>query len=194
MGRIALLPGIFFAIGVLACGNTASPAAPGGGDNGIPPIGVEGDGGAGGAGLGGGGGGGGSGGSGGSGGMTREGACENPTDEDALASATNPPNQNARQVSAFCGTVTCSDRLGQGEATFTQCVTDCTRDNIQNLSQPCASCYGALAWCANLLCNTACANAPCNRDSCIECTQGADYEACLANLEVCAGRPSLDCE
>jgi hypothetical protein len=190
MQRIALLMGILVANGLLACNSTSAPAAPGGGDDRIPPIGSEGDGGSGGLGPGGSGGGG----QGGVGGAGGNGACESPADEESLASVTNPPTQNARQVSAFCGTVTCSDRLGQGQATFTQCASSCVEDSIPDLSEGCAACYGALAWCAQLLCNTACANAPCNEDSCINCTGAADYQACLAALDACTGRPSLDCE
>ena len=196
------------AFGLGAC-SEAVPAAPGGGGTGgmiIPPPptggsggsggggGVAGNGGAGGvggvggvAGNAGAAGDGGEGGDGGvGGGIVVEGACDNETDLPALA-ALLP--SNGRQVAAECGAVTCSRFIGQGEALFTECATDCVQDNVASLSTECSSCYADLAWSARALCNTPCANNSC-APTCLTCGNYADW---LQELDRCAGRMSLDC-
>lgn len=192
------------AVGLSGCSDEATPAAPGGG--GVrPPIGTGGTGGGagtggtagsggsagsgGGAGSAGGGGSGGeagSGGIGGTGGSPSLGACDNPADLMVLASLTDP--SEARRISADCGIAGCSAIVD--EALFIECATSCVEDRIAGLSTACATCYGELAWCAGVNCNTACAANPCG--ICLTCDAGA-YTQCLEDLNACAGRLPPEC-
>jgi hypothetical protein len=99
---------------------------------------------------------------------------------------------NLRWQAAFCGTP-CE---GLGHDPFVDCVNRCLETQAPGLSSECTSCYGELAWCAGLFCNTWCANTTlnactpeCTADS-VRCT---DYSTCLTELNQCAGRDSLDC-
>jgi len=189
MNRPSLLTGlaILLALAIGGCNDETPPAAPCCRGEVVPPV-VGSGGTGGGGGIGGAGGEAGEGGRGGAGGLRD--ACNNASDLAALAGL--EPN-NARQVSASCGTVDCSNELGQGQAVFTECVTGCVENKVPDLSPECATCYGDLAWCAGLLCNTSCANLSCGT-GCLMCTQGTfDYQQCLVRLSLCAGRESIDC-
>ncbi len=192
MRGIRLVAAVSCSLGLLACEDSTVPAAPGGDGDWFPPPVIEGDGGTAGVGPGGQGG---LGGRGGTAGTPRRGACDDREDEAALASLTNPPTENARGISATCAVVSCSDELGQGQANFLECMTTrCLDTRLPGVSPACTSCYAALGWCAQLLCNTFCANTPCS-DSCLDCAGGgADYQRCLAALDLCTGRPSVDCD
>ena len=194
-------------LGLFGCTDPV-PSAPGGGPGTggiiiLPPTGGSGGSGAGGmagmaghggqsgaggtAGGGGQSGAGGAAGGGGAGGIGMiEGACNN--DADLMALAALLP-ENGRGVAAGCGTVNCALVLGQGEALFKECATDCMEENVSGLSTECASCYADLAWSARLLCNTPCANSSC-APTCLTC---GSYDDWLRTLDRCAGRMSLDC-
>lgn len=192
---------ILIAAGLTACNDPQTPAAPGGGGTGgtfFPPntggsggTGTGGTGGAGGSGAtggsaGNGGGNGGMGGIGGVGGIGTLDACNNPDDLMALASLGDP--SEARRVSATCGTTECS-----GVVDETVCVsraTICVGNRIPGLSLECSTCYGELAWCAGLFCNTECASNPC--EGCLTCGQGS-YLQCLEDLSACAGALPPEC-
>jgi hypothetical protein len=185
-------------VGLSACNDEGTPAAPGGG--GIrPPIGTGGSGGGSGnggsAGTGGGSGTGGSAGTGGeagsggtagAGGTASLGACDNPADLMVLANLADP--SEARRISGTCGTAGCSGIVD--EALFIECATTCVEDGVAGLSTACAACYGELAWCAGIICNTACAANPC--EGCLTCGAGA-YAQCLQELNACAGRLPPEC-
>ncbi|MDH3729096.1 MAG: hypothetical protein OER77_16315, partial [Myxococcales bacterium] len=147
---------------VAACGD-AAPAAPGtGGTNGTgatPGTGATGGtGGVGGSGgVGGMSGAGGMAGSGGMGGAISTDACNNDPDDLEVIQMTAP---NLRYQAASCGAATCSSEI-VNRAAFVDCVGSCVQQNAQpsgQLSVDCANCYGELAWCAGLLCNTLCAD------------------------------------
>jgi len=112
------------------------------------------------------------------------GACDNQDDVDALA-LLQP--SNARQVAANRGLVSCSHLVAL-PAEFVNCVTGWVEQDVPGLSSECAACYGDLAWCS-LGCLTACNVNSCT-PLCLTCT---DYDVCLAELDQCAGRRSLDC-
>lgn len=208
MMRIAL--GLLLSLTLVACDESNTPAAPGGGTGGSlgPPVpgsggssgmgglgGTAGGGGVGGAGDGGAGGdstgsggiAGGAGMDGGGGGIAiGDGACDNVDDLEVLADL-RPTN--ARTVAASCG-VACQDSLV--EAVYVACVALCVRDTAIGLSNECSTCYGDLAWCSGLACNELCDDDSCDTP-CLDCSDGADYGACLATLNLCAGRNSTDC-
>ena len=139
---------------------------------------------AGGGGTAGSGGAGGNGGVGGAGGIAPMGACNNVSDVDALAALVP---SNARQVAANCGLATCSNLLVD-QVAFTTCVNECVEGAVSGLSLDCSTCYGELAWCS-LGCLT-----PCESNSCSAlCLTCVGYSECVAALDACAGRMSIDC-
>ena len=113
------------------------------------------------------------------------GACDNAGDLSAL-SLLQP--SNARQIAADCATRSCSQFEGN-QAPFTTCVDACVEQAVTGLSLECAECYGDLAWCSGVLCNGRCATNACT-PTCLTC---AGYDTCVAALDQCAGRMSLDC-
>lgn len=188
------------ALGVGACAEDGPPPAPGGGGSGLIPGGGPGSGGSGGSGFGGnagragsggvsgasGVGGAGLGGNGGAGGVEAPGACENEDDLMALAALGDP--SEARRASATCGTTVCSGSVSQS-----QCVEDattCLTGRIDGISEPCATCYADLAWCAGLLCNPLCSLNPCG--DCLTCG-GGSYAQCLETLSACTGPLPAEC-
>jgi hypothetical protein len=139
-------------------------------------------------------------GAGGMGGTIGPNACSSDPGDLEVIQMTTP---NLRYQAAFCGTIDCSDRL-PNKAPFIDCVSLCVQRKAQptdQLSSNCANCYGELAWCAGLLCNTLCANttpvpAICGNLACLGGLSGgecANYSTCLEELNQCAGRDSLDC-
>jgi len=112
------------------------------------------------------------------------GACIN---QDDLAALADLQPSNAREVAADCG-IECTDLIAFEQA-FTTCASDCVERMVTGLSSGCATCYGELAWCSRLLCLTPCASASC-LPVCQDCN---GYDLCLAELEACTGRVSVDC-
>lgn len=121
-------------------------------------------------------------------------ACINPDDLEVIEDT----EQNLRWHAARCATERCSPLEGQPQQ-FVDCVTRCVQSRAfpsDQLSDTCGCCYGRLARCAGVSCNTGCANTV---DACTPaCTGevlcgGTDYAACLDVLNDCTGRNSLDC-
>ncbi|MDH3202981.1 MAG: hypothetical protein OEM15_18985 [Myxococcales bacterium] len=200
MNVLRLLSLVTLIASVAACGDGA-PAAPGTGGNtgtGATP-GTGGTGGVGGSGgIGGSGGVGGMSGAGGAGGTTNTDACNNDPGDLEVIQMTTP---NLRYQAARCGAVDCVNQVAN-RAGFVDCVSSCVQQDAQpsdQLSSDCANCYGELAWCAGLSCNTLCAStlvAICGNVACIGGATGLvceDYGDCLNSLSICAGRDSLDC-
>jgi hypothetical protein len=99
---------------------------------------------------------------------------------------------NFRFHAAFCGTL-CQ---GLGHDLFVACVNPCVENRAPGLSSECTSCYGELAWCAGIGCNTWCANqtvSACTPDCTADSARCPNYSTCLTELNQCAGRDSLDC-
>jgi hypothetical protein len=122
------------------------------------------------------------------GGVGGGGTCVNERDLEIIR-MTVP---NLRFDAAFCGTL-CE---GRGHDLFIACVNPCVENRVPRLSLECTNCYGELAWCAGLGCNTWCANttiSACTPDCTADSSRCPDYSACLTELNQCAGRDSLDC-
>ncbi|HSN84732.1 MAG TPA: hypothetical protein VLS88_19280 [Polyangiales bacterium] len=181
---------------VYACADEAPPPPPMGGTNG--GGGFAGSGGSGGSG--GTGGSGGSGGSGGNGGAAGSGgtggtggvggtggpsgACDNPSDIEALSSSLINP----RAISATCAVTACLP-FDTRQDEFTACVTDCVTEDIAGLSPECAGCYADLEWCiGDELVWTSCASSPCESQCLTPTLQ------CRNELDLCTGRMSTDCD
>jgi hypothetical protein len=149
----------------------------------------------------------GAGGNGGAGGMggagavggTNGNACSSDPADTEVIQMTTP---NLRYWAAWCGTAVCQDKILFKDM-FVACVTSCVQQNAtpsQQLSSECGTCYGELAWCAGINCNTLCSStlmAICTNNACIGGASGVmicgTYGDCLADLSDCAGRDSLDC-
>jgi hypothetical protein len=116
------------------------------------------------------------------------GACDNRGDLEELA-----PLQagEARQLAANCALTQCSSLVGM-ESEFKVCVSECVAAAPSGLSPSCADCYGDMAWCSGLSCNTACANAPCQL-LCLQTCDAGQNPQCISDLSQCAGRISVDC-
>ncbi|MGB5812015.1 MAG: hypothetical protein WBG86_15875, partial [Polyangiales bacterium] len=135
------------------------------------------------------------GGAGGAGGLVGD-RCEDPVDLE-VRQRTAP---NLRYQAAVCATTDCSGETGQRDA-FIACVDSCVRANAtpaNQLSGNCGTCYGELAWCASVECNTLCAANEtniCEDAACIGAggPPCADYGDCLTALNACAGPNTLDC-
>ena len=114
------------------------------------------------------------------------GACINQDDLTALADLWP---SNAREVAADCGIgIECEGSIAS-EENFTTCVSACVERTVTGLSSACATCYGELAWCSNPDCLN-----PCATNSCLPlCENCQGYDLCLAELEACTGRVSVDC-
>ena len=195
LGLVALLTS------VSACADGYVPPPPGGGTGATGGTAASGGTGAAGGAAGNGGNGGSAGttGNGGAGGMSGAGGmggaggfvggdCVNETDLEVIRT-TRP---NYRMHAAVCGTQ--CPRVTRDA--FLNCVDVCIRNRAPGLTSSCTNCYGERAWCAGAACNTWCANQTINACT-TECTSDSarcpGYDACLSNLDDCAGRDSLDC-
>jgi hypothetical protein len=117
-------------------------------------------------------------------------ACVNPADLEIVLAA----DPNLRYEAALCGTICVGAAFDK--PTFLTCTNSCIENRARGLSQTCTGCYGEYAWCVGPECNIWCVNQ--SQDACtIECTADSvrcpDVEDCLADLNFCTGRNSLDC-
>jgi hypothetical protein len=152
--------------------------------NGGPGSGVgSGSGGSGGSG--GEGGGGGLGGIGGGGGQA-PGACDNPSDLDAIENA----DGSLRNIARDCGSFTCGPKV-QNPAEYESCVNICIDEQVQGLSTECTACYGAAERCSlESPCRLVCQNLSCS----FVCLNCLDTGNCIQDLEECSGIPDNTCE
>ena len=189
---------------VVACSETSTPAAPGGGGT-TPPSPTGGTGGAGaGAGVGGTGGGsgggagttgtagsGGQGGNAGAGGGLQRGAC-NSDDFMILAALVDPAE--VRATSAGCANSPCQP-LANDDSAFVACVANCVELAYTGLSEPCAVCYGELENCSNATCANECSGDASNACACPSSTPcvEAGYPQCQALWSDCTGPLPPEC-
>lgn len=138
-------------------------------------------------------------GSGGIGGTMSGEACSSDPGDLEVIQMTTP---NLRYWAARCATVSCENLIFNREM-FVECVASCMQRNTtpsDQLTSECVDCYGELAWCAGINCNALCSStlvAICTNNACIGGATGimicSTYGDCLAELNDCAGRDSLDC-
>ncbi|MBW2588156.1 MAG: hypothetical protein JRD92_14595, partial [Deltaproteobacteria bacterium] len=95
---------------------------------------------------------------------------------------------NPRWQASNCGT----ECDGRAHDEFLDCVNQCMQPQAPGLSPGCTSCYGELAWCAGIDCNTECTD-PVDNICSTNCALCPGYSTCLTELNQCAGRDSLDC-
>jgi hypothetical protein len=131
----------------------------------------------------------GAGGTGGLGGATGS-ACINDSDLQVIQMTT----PSLRWQAANCAVS--FEGAPDDEAAFLTHMNTCLEGSAPGLSAQCTTCYAELAWCAGDACNSWCSMEPGNGCS-PECTTDSPkclgYDACLTNLNQCAGRDSLDC-
>jgi hypothetical protein len=162
---------------VAGCGEPSSaPAVPSGGGGPVNVTGTNGSGGTG-------GGVGDVGGMGGAGGMA-VGACDNPSDLEALAAA-----GSVRDVARDCTVFRCAGTIANGTA-YQACVESCIENDVPDLSSECVGCYGAMERCGlDSFCQLRCQSNTCNA-MCLSCLRTA---GCVEELEACRGIDGSEC-
>jgi hypothetical protein len=126
---------------------------------------------------------GGAGGAGGSGGFAM-GACDNPSDLEALATT-----GSVRDVARDCALFRCADTIANGNS-YQACVESCVENDVQELSSECAGCYGAMERCSlDSFCQLRCQSNTCNA-MCLSCLRIA---GCIEELEACRGIDGTEC-
>ena len=169
---------LFIAL-TLSCGEASrAPAAPGGA-GGPNVVGMNG----------GGTGSGGSAGAGGAGGAGGEsfGACDNASDLEILASS-----GNVRDTARDCGGLgRCNgDDPNLNGDVYEGCITACVENDVQGISNECASCYGALERCGlDSFCRLRCQLNTCS-PMCLSCLRIA---GCTEEFESCRGLEGTEC-
>ena len=161
--------------GTAGTAGTGATAGTGGGAGSGGTGGVSGTGGTGGVG--------GMGGAGGIGGVDGD-ACVDESYLEVIGMTVSNPRWQASNCGTKCD--------GPAHDEFLDCVNQCMQTQAPGLSPGCTSCYGELAWCAGIDCNTECTD-PVDNICSTNCTLCPGYSTCLTELNQCAGRDSLDC-